>query len=92
MCKVCKDLLLQPPAGLKLPTPAQLLDTVIAECKKRDKEYKQQAIATLSSMLTTFSDIDVYEEVHHPPFFIFSLLTCVRACVRACVMTLTPQS
>lgn len=69
VCRVCKDLLLGQAAagsasgGPKLPAPAQLLATVIAECKKRDKEYKLQAIVTLSSLLTLFPDIDVYSQV-----------------------------
>jgi hypothetical protein len=69
VCRVCKDLLLQPPAagGPKLPQPAQLLATVIAECKKRDKEYKLQAIITLSALLTVFPSIDVYDQVRLSP-------------------------
>jgi hypothetical protein len=69
---VCKDLLLGQAAagsasgGPKLPAPAQLLATVIAECKKRDKEYKLQAIVTLSALLTLFPDIDVYTQVRSP--------------------------
>ena len=94
MCRVCKDLLGQAAAtasgGPKLPAPAQLMATVIAECKKRDKEYKLQAIVTLSSLLTLFPDIDVYTQVRsptpalppHPPSLV--LTACAVRAVRVC--------
>jgi len=41
-----------------------LILTVLAECKKTDREYKRHAVVCLASLLKTFPSADVYEEVY----------------------------
>lgn len=44
-------------------TPKSIVETVVKETKKNDREYKRIAIQTLSSILKTFSEVDLYEVV-----------------------------
>ncbi len=80
LCKVCKELLVDPQVSKAkgLPSPLQLIETALAECKKRDKEYKHQAIASLSILLTTFNHVDVYVKVNP-----------TQSILEHCVVTLT---
>eukprot|EP00026_Physarum_polycephalum_P000236 Phypoly_transcript_00236.p1 GENE.Phypoly_transcript_00236~~Phypoly_transcript_00236.p1 ORF type:complete len:1888 (+),score=384.04 Phypoly_transcript_00236:110-5665(+) len=40
-----------------------LVLSVLAECKKSDKEYKRHAVVCLASVLKTFTHVEVYDEV-----------------------------
>jgi hypothetical protein len=39
------------------------VDLVLKECKKNDKEYKRQAVLCLASLLKTFSNVNLFEQV-----------------------------
>eukprot|EP01117_Protostelium_nocturnum_P011614 TRINITY_DN4217_c0_g1_i1.p1 TRINITY_DN4217_c0_g1~~TRINITY_DN4217_c0_g1_i1.p1 ORF type:complete len:1816 (+),score=559.90 TRINITY_DN4217_c0_g1_i1:158-5605(+) len=43
-------------------SPTSLVDTIIKECKKNDKEYKRQALICLGNILKAFPDLDQYEK------------------------------
>jgi proteasome component ECM29 len=43
-------------------SPTFLVDLVLKECKKNDKEYKRQAVLCLASLLKTFSSLNLYEQ------------------------------
>ena len=40
-----------------------LIDLVLKECKKNDKEYRRHAVMCLASLLKTWSNLNLYEQV-----------------------------
>jgi len=68
ICNACTREILK--SGNGRETPKSIVETVLKETKKNDREYKRIAIQTLGSILKTFSEVDLYESVKSQLFAI----------------------
>lgn len=59
ICNSCKDEITMS----KTIKHEDIIQAVLKECQKNDKEYKRQAIMCLGTVLKTFSKLDSYAAV-----------------------------
>ncbi|EGG17121.1 dynamin B [Cavenderia fasciculata] len=50
-------------SSLPVPSAKEMLLAMLQECKKIDMDYKRKALVNLASMLRSFEDIDIYQQV-----------------------------